>query len=142
MLRMTYNLLAVFLLFHLFCPWDSSADVINRSVYPVYAKPEHGNILIKINPGETFKGEHDGIILPAQSPGKVYKTVDHVDVMVDAVGTIHCHAHDLKGAIGQFLIGGWLDAQSYNSLREWRKSFEKSYELAGSEGKADPKRWY
>ncbi len=131
MIRKKFNLLAVFSLFNLFHPWYSSADVTNMSAYPIYLKPEKNcSSPIKVNPGETFKGAHDAIIVPSQKPGKVYKTVDNVDAVVAEDGEIHSSANDIQGAVGQVIIGGWRDAPPPESRGrgKWAIYFEKSRE--------------
>ena len=123
--------MAVFLAFNLIAPWYSAADVTNMSAYPIYLKPEKGYVPIKINPGETFKGRHDAIIVPSQKPGKVYKTVDNVDAIVGEDGEIHSSSHDIQGAVGQVVLGGWIDALSPDSkvISKWAKHFKKSLEI-------------
>lgn len=123
--------MAVFFAINLISPWYSSADVTNMSAYPIYLKPENGYLPIKVNPGKTFKGRHDGIIVPSQKPGKVYKTVDNVDAVVDEDGEIHSSSNDIQGAVGQVIIGGWHDLHhpDHEGINEWAKSFEKSKEV-------------
>lgn len=133
MTRKIWKVLAVFSALHLITAWYSCADVTNQSAQPIYIKPERGATLIRINPGETFKGRHDGIIVPAQKPGKVFKIVDYVDARVDEAGEVHPSAHNIPGLVGlavQVVIGGWLDAPATGDSQEWKKSFDKAKGVA------------
>lgn len=131
MMRKIFNLMAVLSLLNLVYPCYSAADVTNMTAYPIYLKPEKGYRPIKVNPGETFKGRHDAIIVPAQNPGKVYKTVDNVDAVVGEDGKIYSSSHDIQGALGQFFLGGWIDALplDYKGRKRWAIYFEKSLEV-------------
>lgn len=133
MTRMSLPLLAVFFALQLLTVGCSWAAVTNQSAQPIYIKPERGDTPIRVNPGETYKGRQDGIMVPAQKPGKVYKTVDNVDARVDADGEVHPSAHNLQGVVGlaaQVFFGGWLDEPPLRDIGEWQKSFDKAKEIA------------
>lgn len=86
------------------------ADVANRSGHRIFLKPERGSgAPIEVGPGETYRGQQDGIMDPALPAGKVFKVVDGVDAVVYDDGEIATHATDPVSGLGQRLFGGEID---------------------------------
>lgn len=97
--------------------------VKNNSSNTVYIKPENDDVPVAVEKGTAYIGKQDGIAVPIKHPGKVYKTVNDVDAVVDKNGDIDYSSNDLLGMAGQPVKGGWLDSAPDSS---WNKIFEKS----------------
>lgn len=103
----------------------------NNSPYPVYVKEERSSRTHQVPPGGTWDGGVDGLALPQQRRGYVFKTVTGVDVTVQVDGSIRTSARGLRAWAGQRLIGGWggrawIDTRVSKGDREWDELFTRS----------------
>lgn len=82
-------------------------SVENRSSRLVFIKLEESGTVVSLEPGGTFEGRQDGLAIPALSPGKVFKTPDHVDAVVLEDGTVETRVQGF-GVPVPTMLGGWL----------------------------------
>lgn len=103
----------------------------NNSPFPVYVKEEHSSRTHQVLPGDTWDGRLDGLALPRQRRGQIFKTVTGVDVIVEADGSIRTTAHGVRAWAGQWLLGGWggrawLDKRARKGDRGWDELYTRS----------------
>jgi RHS repeat-associated protein len=92
--------------------------VVNASKCIVFAKDEKSGLAFPIYPGQTWDGPQDGIAVPENRQGSVYKTPGRFGVTMDVVvsegGSVSASG-PLSWLMG--LGGGWKDRSWHNDLR-------------------------
>ncbi|WP_438725776.1 hypothetical protein ACR9YC_07190 [Parasphingorhabdus sp. DH2-15] len=88
--------------------------VKNSSNFVIAIKLENRPQAVRLNPGGIWRGSQDGLIAPMDHPGKVFKSVDNVDLEILPGGEIRTTGSGdiidkIAGDIGQVALGGWKD---------------------------------
>ena len=124
-------------------PWGCS--VTNNSYHVVWVKPDNdildncGEVVYSadnaypILPGTIWEYPQDGIAIPRILPGKVFKSVNGVNITIGSDNTIiwKTSTQKFKASVGMSVIGGEKDSAWLEDLHRkhdygWDKLFEKS----------------
>jgi len=94
--------------------------VTNNSSFIVWIKPESTGTAISLAPGDVYPGRQDGISVPQAKRCQVYKSVDFVDLTVNADGSVSPRASSSVKGVAQWWSGGWKDIE-FNRQRHKEK---------------------
>jgi hypothetical protein len=128
---MNKNVIALLLTNVMACP--VTADVFNKSQKTIYLKAESSAQIFSLKPGQTYKGQQDGLVVPDAHVGHVFKVVDNINVTVeknfsiDTFASLYSSPIDkIQATIEQALVGGWKDKQFIKNHPDWIKLFKQS----------------
>jgi RHS repeat-associated protein len=96
--------------------------VKNDTKCRIYIKEEKTGNVHPVEPGKEWAGSQDGYADPCKFPGKVFKTVDGVDVTVGSDHQPDTDASGVFSAAGQLWDGGWKDKKWQDDLHK-KKDF-------------------
>jgi hypothetical protein len=115
----------------LLCP--AIADVSNESQETIYLKTESSDRTFPLEPGRTYNGRQDGLVVQGARKGQVYKVVDNINVIVGQNYSIETFASlslstldKIQATVEQAIKGGWKDKRFNKNHPDWNQLFEQS----------------